>query len=168
MKCLAVLKVDYFANLGNRKGLFLVLFFRASRVLYQTDNWILKLIGVPFRKLYRIVCKWIMGVEIPEQTKIGEGLKIWHGQGIVINHNSVIGSNVLIRHTTTIGNKYKGSGCPVIGDNVDIGAHVIILGDIKIGNNVIIGAGSVVTKSIPDNRLAYGNPLIVKERNDLI
>lgn len=103
-----------------------------------------------------------MGIELSWNLQIGSGLQLFHGHALVINGNSVIGKNCVLRHCTTIGNKgvatdfyYK---CPVIGDNVDIGSNVCIIGDITIGNNVIIGAGSVVTKSIPANKLVVGNP----------
>ena len=107
-----------------------------------------------------------MGVEIPAKTKIGVGLQIWHGVGLIINVKVVIGNDCTLRHTTTIGNKFAGGGSPVIGDNVDIGAHTIIIGDIKIGNNVTIGAGSIITKSIPENSIVYGNPLKLKLKKE--
>ena len=65
-------------------------------------------------------------------------------------------------HCTTIGNKELRNGSfsksPVIGDNVNIGSNVCIIGPISIGTNVIIGAGSVVTKDVPSNSVVVGNP----------
>ena len=99
-----------------------------------------------------------MGVEIPWGTKIGEGLRIDHGQATVINRNVIIGKYCLIRHCTTIGNKGVKGNCPVIGDHVDIGANSVMIGDIKIGDNVKIGAGCVLDKDIPDGSVVVGNP----------
>lgn len=162
VKLIDKIRLDLEANSGNRKGIFIVVFYRIANYFYKSRFLIVRLTGIPLRKLYHVICKWIMGVEIPEQTEIGCPLVVWHGQGIVINQNSRIGNNVLIRHSTTIGNKYQGSGCPIIGNNVDIGAHVVIIGDIKIGDNVVIGAGTIVTKSLPANCVAFGNPLVLR------
>jgi len=74
----------------------------------------------------------VLGIDIPYSTRIGPGMRIFHGQGIVIHNQAIIGSNVTIRHNTTIG---SASGddfdVPTIGDNVDIGAGSIIIGKIK-------------------------------------
>ena len=71
------------------------------------------------------------------------------------------GKNLSVYQGVTIGNKGNGSRSeitPTIGDNVSICANATVIGGIKIGNNVVIGAGSVVTKDIPENVVAVGNP----------
>lgn len=161
------LKADIHANKNNPKGKTIVVCYRIASYIYEKKqkNIFIKVLGYPLVKLYRSVFIWWMGVEIPDSVKIGKGLEIWHGTGLVINAGSIIGENALLRHTTTIGNKYEGSGCPVIGNNVHIGAHSVIIGAITIGDNVIIGAGTIITKSIPPNSTAYGNPIkIVKNK----
>lgn len=92
---------------------------------------------------------------ISYQTKIGKGFNFFHPYSTVINAES-IGDNFHCLHCTTIG--AKGSGRPIIGNNVSCGATVTIIGGIRIGNNVTIGAGSVVVKDIPDNCIIVGNP----------
>lgn len=110
----------------------------------------------------RLSRKW--GIQIPRTAKIGYGLYIGHGVGIVINPNTVIGNNVNLSQFLTIGSN-KGTPA-VIGDNVYIGPSVCIVEDVKIGNNVTIGAGSVVTKDVPENATVAGVPAKVLNYNN--
>ena len=91
---------------------------------------------------------------IPRETRIGYGLYIGHGP-VVVNKTAVIGNIVNLSQFTTIGS--NGGKAATIGDNTYIGPSVCIVEDVKIGNNVTIGAGSIVTKDIPDNATAVGN-----------
>ena len=115
-----------------------------------------------FLGFYHIMVEWILGIELPRKTRVGGGLIIYHGQSLVINQGVIIGENCVLRNSTTIGHKVLKDGtlskCPVIGDRVNIGANVCIIGDISIGNDVTIGAGTVVVKSIPSNCVIVGNP----------
>ena len=79
-----------------------------------------------------------------------------HAIGIVIGSGAVIGDNCKIYQQVTIG-KEKGK-FPIIGDNVTIYSGAKIIGDVKIGNNAIIGANAVVTRDVPDNCVAVGVP----------
>lgn len=105
---------------------------------------------------------------ISKTTKIGAGAYFAHPFATEINAKS-IGKNFSCRHLTTIGNKTDGENerRPVIGDNVTLGVNVTIIGDVRIGNNVVIGAGSVVVKDIPDNSVAVGNPCRVIKSLDI-
>ncbi len=147
---------DFYRNKNNTKGLFFILIFRISNLFSQ--NLILNIIGFPVRIVYRLLIQWLLGIDIPDNTLIGKGLAVYHGMGLVINHKTIIGKNVTLRHNTTIGNAKSGGKCPIIEENVNIGANCVIIGDIKIGKNSIIGAGSVVINSIPPNCVAVGNP----------
>lgn len=94
-------------------------------------------------------------IQLPKETQVGYGLYIGHGGPIVVNRTAVIGNNCNLSQFTTIGsNHWKAA---TIGDNTYIGPNVCIIEDVKIGSNVTIGAGSVVTKDIPDNATAVGN-----------
>lgn len=87
------------------------------------------------------------------------GLRIYHPQGIVVNTLSKIGKNCSLHGNNCIGNDGKHPECPVIGDNCNIGVGAIIIGNVKIGNNVTIAAGAVVNKSFSeDNILLAGIP----------
>lgn len=141
---------------SNTKGLFFLICFRTSA--FFSKNFLLRIVGFPIRIIYKILINWILGIDIPDRTRIGEGLQVFHGQGLIINSKTIIGKNVTVRHNTTIGNSKAGGECPVIGDNVNIGANAVIIGKIFVGNNSVIGAGSVVIKDVPPNVVVAGNP----------
>ena len=103
---------------------------------------------------YRLSRKY--GIQISPNMKIGKGFYIGHGIGIVINPGTIIGDNCNISHFLSIGTNHNTPA--VIGNNVYIGPHVCIVEGVHIGNNVTIGAGSVVTKDIPDNATVAGCP----------
>lgn len=86
---------------------------------------------------------------------IGEGMWIAHPYSTILAAES-IGKNFGCIHCTTIGKAFGKS--PIIGDNVFCGCNVTIIGGVKIGNNVTVGAGSVVVKDVPDNCVVAGNP----------
>lgn len=114
------------------------------------------------RAVYQISVEYIFGVEIPWDTRIGSGLQLHHGTGLVVNHDTLIGRNCTLRHCTTIGNKQRADGSftdsPIIGNDVDIGSNSVILGAITIGDGAVIGAGSVVVKDVPARCVVAGNP----------
>lgn len=93
----------------------------------------------------------------------GPGLKIPHGGSVIVNKKVLIGKNCEIHSGVTIGMHKKGA--PVIGDNVYIAPGAKIFGAINIGNNVSIGANSVVTKDVPDNVTVMGIPAKVTATN---
>lgn len=95
-------------------------------------------------------------VEVPRSTQIGPGLYIAHFGGVIINCQAVIGSGLSIGYGVVIGQ--TDSGVPVIGDNVEMGVGAKVIGGIRVGNNVRIGAQSVVNKDIPDGAVAVGVP----------
>lgn len=108
------------------------------------------------------------GFQIPVGTKIGKGFYIGHFGTLVINGKAEIGDNCNVAHNVTIGqeNRGKRKGFPVIGNKVWIGTGSVIVGKIKIGNNVLIAPNSYVNTDVPSNLIAIGNPLkIVKKDN---
>jgi serine O-acetyltransferase len=115
--------------------------------------------------------RWLTGVEIHPAAKIGPGLFIDHGMGVVIGETSEIGENVLIFQGVTLGGTGKETGKrhPTIGNNAIIGVGAKVLGSITIGDNAIVGAGAVVLKSVPPDSTAVGVPArIVREGGQLV
>lgn len=98
-----------------------------------------------------------LGCTIPYSVIMGDNVKIAHFHGIVIHHKSLIGDETIIYQNVTLGGR-NGKGGPKVGKNCIIGAGACILGEINIGNNVKIGANSVVLKDIPDNCTVVGVP----------
>ena len=160
---------DWKRNRRNIKGRIIMLMFRIANL--ATANRLIFILMIPYLVWYRVFVEWFLGVELPWKTKVGKGLLIYHGQALVINDGTVIGENVTIRHCTTIGNKQLTDGtyskCPVIGNHVDIGSNVCIIGNVRIGDHVSIGAGSVVVKDVSAGSIVVGNParLVNKQAN---
>ncbi len=95
--------------------------------------------------------------DIPLETQIGGGILLPHPNGVVIHPTTIIGTNCLIFQQVTIG-VAEGTGAPIIGGHVDIGAGAKIIGAVRIGDHVVIGANAVVTRDVPANSVARGNP----------
>ena len=110
--------------------------------------------------------RFLTGIEIHPGAKIGRGLFIDHGMGVVIGETAEVGDNVTIYHGVTLGGtgKEKGKRHPTVGNNVIIGSGAKVLGPIYIGNNVKIGANSVVLKDVPSYATAVGIPARIIEK----
>ncbi len=114
------------------------------------------------------------GIEIHPAAKIGKGLVIDHGMGVVIGETAEIGDNCTIYQGVTLGGTGKDTGKrhPTIGNNVLVGAGAKVLGPFKVGDNARIAANAVVLSEIPENSTAVGVPARVVKvngiRNDLL
>lgn len=117
------------------------------------------------RHFLKFLCPPVSTLFICKSTKVGPGLFIQHGYGTIIDAAKV-GSNCWINQLVTIGNTDKGCN-PTILDNVSIGSGAIILGNIQIGNNSVIGAGAVIVKNVPDNCVVVGNPACIVKKNGI-
>ena len=109
------------------------------------------------------------GIEIHPGAKIGKGLFIDHGHGVVIGETTIIGDNVTLYQGVTLGGtgKEKGKRHPTIGDNVMISAGAKVLGSFRVGENSKIGAGSVVVKEVPPNSTVVGIPGNIVKRDNI-
>lgn len=138
---------------------------------YRVAHWFF------VRKRY-FIARWISqravrktGIEIHPGAKIGKGLFIDHGHGVVIGETCEIGDNVTLYQGVTLGGtgKEHGKRHPTIGDNVMISAGAKVLGSFKVGDDSKIGAGSVVLREVPPYSTVVGIPgRIVKRHNQKI
>lgn len=125
-----------------------------------------------FSKIFwKILCRMIKelhGIEISPETQIGKGLYIGHPYNITINGQAVLGEFCNIHKGVLIGqeNRGKRKGVPVIGNRVWIGINAAIVGNVKIGNDVLIAPNSYVNCDVPDHSIVFGNPCIVKHRDN--
>lgn len=107
-------------------------------------------------------------IDLPLDTKIGEGLYIGHPYCITINPKAVIGKNVNIHKGVTIGQENRGQrkGAPIIGNSVWIGVNSAIVGNVYIGDDVLIAPNSYVNCDVPSHSVVFGNPCIIKYKEN--
>lgn len=107
-------------------------------------------------------------IELSENTKIGPGLYFGHPFGITINPDAVLGKNINIHKGVTIGQENRGArkGTPIIDDEVWIGINATIIGNIRVGNDVLIAPNSYVNCDIPEHSVVFGNPCIIKHKEN--
>lgn len=142
------------------QGLHALVHYRIAHFFYR-----LRLFFIA--RLISQISRHLTGIEIHPGARIGKGLFIDHGMGIVIGETSIIGDNVLLYQDVTLGGTglEKGKRHPTIGNNVVIGAGAKILGNITIGDNSYIGANAVVVQDVPTNSTIVGVPGRVTKQN---
>lgn len=153
-----------------RSALEIILAYPGVHALigYRISHWLwvhkLKLLG----RLYSQLVRFLTGIEIHPGARIGRGLFIDHGMGVVIGETAEIGDNVTMYHGVTLGgvSLEKGKRHPTIGNGAVIGAGAKVLGPIVIGENSRIGANAVVVHSVPPNSVVTGVPgqVVVRSR----
>ncbi len=134
-------------------GLQVLLFHRLAHWLYH--------LGVPFLpRFISHIARLLTGIEIHPGAVIGKGVFIDHGMGVVIGETAIVGDYALIYQGVTLGGTGKecGKRHPTLGECVVVGAGAKVLGNIQIGKNVRIGAGSVVLRDVPSDCTVVGIP----------
>ncbi len=126
--------------------------------------WCLRVPVLP--RLISMMSRFLTGIEIHPAARIGPGFFIDHGMGVVIGETAEIGQNVTLYQGVTLGGtgREKGKRHPTLGNGVVVGAGATILGAIRIGNLVKVGAGSVVIERVPDNCTVVGVPAEIVKR----
>lgn len=134
-------------------GFHAIFFHRIAHFLYKKKLYFTA-------RLISQISRHITGIEIHPGAVIGKRLFIDHGMGIVIGETATIGNDCTIYHNSTLGGtgKDKIKRHPDLGNNVMVGSGAKVLGPIKIGDNVKIGANSVVLKNVPKNMTVVGIP----------
>ncbi|HHT47229.1 MAG TPA: serine O-acetyltransferase [Firmicutes bacterium] len=134
-------------------GFHAILLHRIAHFFYKKG-----LVVLP--RLISHFSRFITGIEIHPGAKLGTGIFIDHGLGVVIGETAEIGDNVTIYQGVTLGGtgKEKGKRHPTVGKNVVVGTGAKVLGPIVIGDGVRVGAGSVVLQSVPSGATVVGIP----------
>ena len=134
-------------------GLHAVWFYRINHWLWNHRLFLLA-------RWLSQVARLLTGIEIHPGAKVGRRLFIDHGMGVVIGETSVVGDDVTLYQGVTLGGtgKEHGKRHPTLEDNVVVGGGAKILGNITVGNNCRIGAGSVVLRNVPENSTVVGVP----------
>lgn len=149
----------------SRHGFWALVVYRFGRWRYGIRA---RVVRAPFSFLYKVlkfVSEMLFGVELPCEAMIGHRLVIEHAGGIVISGDAVFGDDCVLRNGVTVGLRNRNQrGSPHLGDRVDIGAGAKLLGPIRIGNDVAIGANAVVLCDVPDGCIAVGIPAQIKQR----
>lgn len=131
---------------------------------YKTRNKLLYLLYA--YRLNKLQVKY--GFQISPSTEIGKGLYIGHFGTVVVNPKATLGNNVNLSPNVVIGQQNRGEkkGAPKIGNNVWIGSGAIIVGEIKIGDDVLIAPNSYVNFDVPSHSIVIGNPATIHHREN--
>jgi len=147
------------------QGFWAMLVYRFGRWRYGVRPALVrKLFSLVYKFLYKFV-QILTGIELPCEVPVGKGFVIEHSGGIVVSGFARFGDHCRIRNGVVIGLARIEDPCaPQLGDDVDVGAGAKLLGNIRIGNHVRIGANAVVVTDVPDNCIAVGVPAVIKPR----
>jgi len=162
------LREDYRMHEGtvSSQGFWVMIPYRFGQWRYRIG---FRPLRMPLSFIYRVMktlSQILTGIDLPCEVKIGRRFRIDHFGGIIISGDAVIGDDVVIRNGVTIGlKKREEPGSPVIGNRVEVGAGAKILGKIRIGDDVVIGANAVVITDIPSNSIAVGIPARIIPRS---
>jgi serine O-acetyltransferase len=154
----------YGGNYG-AQGFWAMVVYRFGRWRYTVRPLLARrLCSLIYRVLYKVV-QIVTGIELPCEVEVGRNFVIDHSGGIVISGYAKFGDDCRIRSGVVVGLARMDDACaPAIGNNVDIGAGAKVLGRIRVGNDVLIGANAVVTRDVPDGSIAVGVPAVIKPR----
>ncbi|MBW4562257.1 MAG: serine O-acetyltransferase [Mojavia pulchra JT2-VF2] len=135
--------------------------------LHRLAHWLHQRGVAFFPRLISHLGRFFTGIEIHPGAKIGKGVFIDHGMGVVIGETAIVGDYTLIYQGVTLGGTGKESGKrhPTVGKNVVVGAGAKVLGNIQIGDRVRVGAGSVVLRDVPTDSTVVGIPGRIISRN---
>jgi len=161
------IRADLAAHQGNwgAQGFWALVVYRFGRWRYTVRPAILrKFLSIIYHVLFKLI-QIITGIELPCEVPIGRNFVIEHSGGIVVSGFASFGDDCRIRNGVVVGLSRVDEPCaPQIGNDVDIGTGAKVLGNLRIGNGVRIGANAVVITDVPDDCLAVGVPAVIKPR----
>jgi len=146
---------DWAANRGAPESQALLLMFRTAQLARRR---LPPPLGRAVAVLYRVLSRVLWGVELPVEVAAGPGLRVFHGQALVVNPGVVLGRDVTLRHSVTLGVRPGRDGCPVLGDGVDVGSGAAVLGPVTLGAASTVGANAVVLHDVAAGVAVVGNP----------
>lgn len=151
------------------QGFWVMLVYRFGRWRYTIKlSFVRKMFSFIYKLIYKLV-QIITGIELPCEVEIGDHFLIDHFGGIIVSGYAKFGDRCRIRNGVVVGLKnVLHPVAPCIGNDVDIGAGAKLLGQIKIGNRVSIGANAVVLCDIPDDSIAVGVPAVIKPKKQIL
>lgn len=145
-------------------GLHAVLIHRVANWFYRRRRYVLA-------RCISQTARFLTSIEIHPGAKIGKRLFIDHGLGVVIGETAEVGDDVLLYQGVTLGGtgNQRGKRHPTVGNRVVVGTGAAVLGNIKLGDDVKVGAGSVVVHSVPDGSTVVGIPAkVVRTHAELL
>jgi serine O-acetyltransferase len=150
------------------QGFWAIMQYRVAHFCYQKIRIpIIRQLFLFLCLLWRKVIEISTGISIPASAKIGHSFYIGHFGGIILNSNASLGNNCNIGQGVTIGVSGIGDrrGVPIIGNNVYIGVNSVVAGKITVGDNVLIGACSLVNTDVENDAVVLGVPAKIVSKN---
>ncbi len=150
-----------------RQGLWVMVVYRFGRWRYGVRPSALR---VPLSFIYKVLklaSQILTGIDLPCEVTIGRRFQIEHFGGVVISGDTTFGDDCIVRNGVTIGlRRTNERGAPVFGNRVDIGTGAVIIGRIRVGDDVSIGANAVVLTDVPSNSIAVGVPAQIRRKTE--
>jgi len=150
------------------QGFWAVFQYRIANLIYRRINVpLIRQLLLLFMIAWQKLIEMSTGISIPASAKIGASFYIGHFGGVILNAKTIIGNNCNISQGVTIGISgiEDSRGVPIIGNNVYIGANAVVAGKIKIEDNVLVGACSLVNKDVFENEVVIGVPAVSISKN---
>ena len=134
--------------------------FYLRKAAYYRQRRILFLIPLIYNRLMLKHYRHYYGFQLYPSTRVGCGLYLGHFGTIIVNSNAVLGDNVNLAPGVVIGqaNRGKRKGIPTIGNRVWIGSNAVLVGNIRVGDDALIGPGAYVNFDVPERAVVIGNP----------
>jgi putative colanic acid biosynthesis acetyltransferase WcaB len=149
---------DWQVNATRPESQLILAWFRLAQ--WAADHWgaLARVVVTP----YWLTVSLVVGVELPVSVSIGPRLRLYHPHGIVLSPHCALGSDCHLRQGVTVGNRTDRMGNELgvarLGDDVELGAGCVVIGDVEVGDHARVGALTIVLKSVPAWGIVVGNP----------
>lgn len=150
-----------------QQGLWALMQYRMASTVYRSSwPYFLKRLSLMFLGVWQKLIEVVTGIHLPCSAEIGDGLYIGHFSHVILSSDVVMGCNCLLSQGVNIGVSGRGEqrGAPIIGDRVQFGANATVAGKIRIGNDAVIAANSLVVCDVPEACTVVGVPAQITVR----